>query len=84
MKNLKEGEGHLWKDKPEQEVDDLNPTEDGEASEEAHCAPNETQLGLHSYLEENNIFSSWPMTYDNKSHPSHPNPFIALKTTSHN
>ena len=33
MKNLKEGEGHLWKDKPEQEVDDLNPTEDGEACE---------------------------------------------------
>ena len=25
---------------------DLNPTDDGEASEESHGAPNETQLGL--------------------------------------
>ena len=31
---------------PEDEEDDLNPTDDGEASEEAHGASNETQLGL--------------------------------------
>ena len=31
---------------PKQEKDDLNPTDDGEASEESHGASNETQLGL--------------------------------------
>ena len=31
---------------PEEEEDDLNPTDDGEASEEPHGASNETQLGL--------------------------------------
>ena len=36
--------------KPQEVVDDLNPTEDGEASEEAHCAPYQTQLGLSCYL----------------------------------
>ena len=40
----------IWKNEPKQVVDDLNPTEDGEASEEAHCASNQTQLGLHRHL----------------------------------
>ena len=31
---------------PEKKEDDLNPTDDGEASEESHGASNETQLGL--------------------------------------
>ena len=30
----------------EEKEDDLNPTDDGEASEEPHGASNETQLGL--------------------------------------
>ena len=30
----------------EEKEDDLNPTDDGEASEESHGASNETQLGL--------------------------------------
>ena len=33
--------------KPDEEVDDLDPTEDGEASEKAHCA---SKLGLHRHL----------------------------------
>ena len=32
--------------RPQQKEDDLNATNDGEASEESHGAPNETQLGL--------------------------------------
>ena len=32
---------------PEYEEDDLDSTDDGEASEEPHGASNETQLGLH-------------------------------------
>ena len=32
---------------PDKVIDDLDPTEDGEASEEPHGASNETQLGLH-------------------------------------
>ena len=31
---------------PDDEEDDLHPTDDGEASEESHGASNETQLGL--------------------------------------
>ena len=31
---------------PEQKKDDLNATDDRESTEESHCAPNETQLGL--------------------------------------
>ena len=31
---------------PEEKEDDLNPTDDGKASEESHGASNETQLGL--------------------------------------
>ena len=31
---------------PEQKEDDLNPTDNGEASEKSHGASNETQLGL--------------------------------------
>ena len=40
----------LWKKeeekKPEKKVENLNPTEDGEASEKAHGAPDQTQLGF--------------------------------------
>ena len=32
--------------RPDEKEDDLNPTDDGEASEESHGASNETQLGL--------------------------------------
>ena len=31
---------------PDEKVDDLNPTDNREASEESHGASNETQLGL--------------------------------------
>ena len=37
-------------EEPDQEEDNLDPAEEGEASEEAHCASNETQLGLSCYL----------------------------------
>ena len=40
----------IWEDEPEKVVDDLDPTEDGEASEEAHCTPYQAQLGLHRHL----------------------------------
>ena len=33
-------------ERPEEEKDDLNTTDDGEPSEESHSASNETQLGL--------------------------------------
>ena len=33
-------------DQPEQKEDDLDSTDDGEASQESHGASNETQLGL--------------------------------------
>jgi len=39
-----------WENEPEKVVDDLNPTEDGEASEKAHRTPNQAQLGLHRHL----------------------------------
>ena len=39
-----------WEDEPEKVVDDLNTAEDGEASEETHCASYQTQLGLHCHL----------------------------------
>ena len=32
-------------------VDDLHPTEDGEASEEAHCASYQAKLCLHCHLQ---------------------------------
>ena len=32
--------------RPDEKEDNLNPTDDGEASEESHGASNETQLGL--------------------------------------
>ena len=35
-----------WCCTPEEKEDDLNPTDDGEASEESHGASNKTQLGL--------------------------------------
>ena len=36
--------------KPDQKVDDLNPAEDGEASEETHCPPNQPQGCLSCHL----------------------------------
>ena len=36
--------------KPEEEVDNLNTAENGEASEKAHRASNEAQLGLGGHL----------------------------------
>ena len=36
---------------PEKEVENLDSTEDGEASEKAHGATNQTQLGFHCYLQ---------------------------------
>ena len=37
--------------KPEKIVDDLNPAENGEASEKAHGASYQTQLGFHCHLQ---------------------------------
>ena len=37
-------------EEPDQVVDDLDPAEEGEASEEAHSAPNKAQLGFGCYL----------------------------------
>ena len=51
MKNL--GIGWVFETKqklPEEVVDDLDPAEDGEASEKAHCASNQAQLGFHCHL----------------------------------
>ena len=39
-----------WGKEPDGVVDDLDPTEDGEASEETHRSPNETKLGLQGHL----------------------------------
>ena len=36
---------------PDEVVDDLDPTEDGEASEKAHCASYQAQLSLHCHLQ---------------------------------
>ena len=35
---------------PKKVVDDLDPAEDGEASEETHRSSNETKLGLQGHL----------------------------------
>ena len=35
---------------PEEVVDNLNPTEDGEASEETHCSSDEAKLGFQGHL----------------------------------
>ena len=35
---------------PEEVVDDLDPAEDGEASEETHCASNQAKSCLHRHL----------------------------------
>ena len=37
-------------EEPDHEVDDLDPAEEGEASEEAHRASDEAQLGLGCHL----------------------------------
>ena len=39
------------KEIPDEVVDDFNPTEDGEASEKAHCASYQAQLGFHCHLQ---------------------------------
>ena len=40
---------------PEKVVDDLDSTEDGEASEKAHGAPYQAQLGFHRHLQIQNF-----------------------------
>ena len=40
-----------WGKEPDGVVDDLDPTEDGEASEEAHRSPDEAKLGFHCHLQ---------------------------------
>ena len=59
MKNLREEKinksgqirvYHRKSKKPQKVVDDLYSTEDGEASEKAHGASNQTQLGFHCHL----------------------------------
>ena len=35
---------------PKQVIDDLDPTENGEASEETHCASDQSKLGLRCHL----------------------------------
>ena len=42
-------ENIYWKI-PDHVVDDLNATEDGEASEKTHCASNQAQLSLQCHL----------------------------------
>ena len=37
--------------KPEEIVDDFDPTQNGEACQKAHCASYKAQLGLHCHLE---------------------------------
>ena len=44
-------------EEPDHKVDDLDPTEEGEASEETHRASNEAQLGLSCHLHES-VFAS--------------------------
>ena len=39
------------KETPDEVEDDFNPTEDGEASEKAHCASYKTQLCFHRHLQ---------------------------------
>ena len=39
------------KRKPENKVDNLNPTKDGEAGKKAHGASYQTQLGFHCHLQ---------------------------------
>ena len=51
MKNLRDEKLPKNKtERPEKVVDDLNPTKDGEASQKAHGASNQTQLGFHRHL----------------------------------
>ena len=57
LERHKEPEEKWFKDlvskpkKPDEVVDDFDPTEDGEASEKAHCASYQTQLGFHCHLQ---------------------------------
>ena len=55
--------------RPEEVVDDLNPTEDGEASEKAHCASYQAQLGFHCHLQ---IIPKISILMCNCLKPSHP------------
>ena len=48
MKNL--GIKRKKRKKPGDVEDDFDSTEDGEASEKAHCASNQAQLGFHCHL----------------------------------
>ena len=59
---IKVFENHFVKHEPQKIVDDLDPTEDGEASEETHCASNKTKLGLSCHLSKKMIKVSHKMT----------------------
>ena len=50
MKNLSNEKLSTKLGLPEKVIDYLNPTEDGESSEEAHSASYQTQLGFHCHL----------------------------------
>ena len=41
----------IKKETPDEVVDYLDPTEYGEASEKAHCASYQAQLGFHCHLQ---------------------------------
>ena len=45
--------------KPDNKVDDLNPTEDGESCEKTHRASNQPKLRLCGYLENNYQVDKW-------------------------
>ena len=45
-----------WEEELDSVVDDLDATEDGESSEEAHCATNKTKGWLHRHLIKQIIF----------------------------
>ena len=47
IKKIANEEVEFEVDQPEEKVDDLNPADDGEPSEEPHGASNEAKLGLH-------------------------------------
>ena len=50
-------------ERPDKVVDDLDSTEDREASEKAHGAPYQTQLGLHCHVCPHvSKFTSWLLT----------------------
>ena len=53
MKNLRHKEVVSKHKKPEKEVDNLDPTKDGEASEKTHSTSYQTQLRFYCHLKNN-------------------------------